>query len=244
MREKGDDDAFSNESSDSQMQSILTLKVTTTDTQEDAKTFTKQGSNQLQDTTDKTQHKANDVLMETPVLVIDSTQETKAINTDAQEAAKMQESSTVVLGLETSAKDTDSKVSPKKDPIIINQDQKIEKPEKTPNSLVNTTPTMTTISTDVPKGDCEKDFIKEKINAEIKDKCTSSSENYEVVSDTKQEPMAFKKDISMTTEKLNENERKGDDNILPKESSESQIKSTHTLKVTSTDTQEEAKAFY
>ncbi|KAK0133641.1 Beta/gamma crystallin domain-containing protein 1 [Merluccius polli] len=185
---KEDDNILLKESTESQIKSTHTLKVTSTDTQEEAKAFTKQESNQLEDTTDKTQHKSNEVLMETPVLVINSTQETKANNTDAQEAAKMQESSTVVLGLETSAKDTDSKVSPKKDPIIIDQDQKFQKPDKTPDSLVNTTPKMTTISTNVPK-DCEKDSIKEKINAEIKDKCSSSSENYEVVSSAKQESM-------------------------------------------------------
>ncbi|XP_059908297.1 titin [Gadus macrocephalus] len=244
----------SNESSDSKTQSTKTLKVMTTDTQEKTQIVLKQESNK--DTTAKTEHKANEVSTETPVLIMDS--ETRAVN-----AAKTQQSSTVSSGLEASSKDTDSKVSHKKDHIVIehpdleiqktvskvspkqdietivgqSRDQKIPKQETAPDSLLNATPKMTTIGTDVLKEDFGK------INAELQDKGTSSSENKEDTSSTKKESIALKKDVLIITEKCNENERKGNYNILSKERSGSQMESTHTLKVMRADAQEESKVF-
>ncbi|CAL8291508.1 unnamed protein product, partial [Gadus morhua 'NCC'] len=237
----------SNESSDSKEQTTKTLKVMTTDTQENNQIVLKQGSNK--DTTAKREHKANEVPTETPVLIMDS--------------AKTQQSSTVSSGLEASSKDTVSKVSHKKDHIVIehpdleiqktvskvspkqdietivvqSRDQKIPKQETAPDSLLNATPKMTTMGTDVLKEDFGK------INAELQDKGTSSSENKEVASSTKKESIALKKDVLIITEKCNENERKGNYNILLKERSGSQMESTHTLKVMRADAQEESKVF-
>ncbi|XP_056447274.1 uncharacterized protein crybg1a isoform X2 [Gadus chalcogrammus] len=252
--ENRDKSSLSIESSDSKTQSTKTLKVMTTDTQEKTQIVLKQESNK--DTTAKREHKANEVSTETPVLIMDS--ETRAVN-----AAKTQLSSTVSSGLEASSKDTDSKVSHKKDHIVIerqdleiqktvskvspkqdietivvqSRDQKIPKQETAPDSLLNATPKMTTIGTDVLKEDFGK------INAELQDKGTSSSENKEVTSSTKKESIALKKDVLIITEKFNENERKGNYNILSKERSGSQMESTHTLKVMRADAQEESKVF-
>ncbi|CAL8299317.1 unnamed protein product [Boreogadus saida] len=151
----GDSTPFSKVSLDSQMQSPHTSKVTATGTQEEPQTFTKLESKpkaieneQLKDTTDKP-CTANEVLTEIPVLVMESSQATKTLNTEA------------------TVKDSISKESLEQDiKTIIIQGQKIPEPERSPDALVNAKEESRAISTDVPKGDCDKNLRQEKINTD------------------------------------------------------------------------------